>query len=170
MSGLLKSNVVVAVGTALSRITGLVRVAVFAIVVGQTALADAYNSANNSPNAIYELLLGGVLSASLVPMFTKQAEEHDDEATSAVVSVAVVVLTVVTASPSSAAPSIFRLFSFDVAEGVDAGRVPQRRHRARPHLPHPDLLLRPQRARPAPCSRHAAGSSPRRGRRCCRTW
>lgn len=73
MSGLLKSNLTVALGTALSRITGLVRVAVFAIVVGQAALADAYSSANNSPNAIYELLLGGVLSASLVPMFTKQA-------------------------------------------------------------------------------------------------
>jgi putative peptidoglycan lipid II flippase len=119
VSGLLKSNLVVAVGTALSRVTGLVRVAIFAIVVGQAALADAYNSANNSPNAIYELLLGGVLSASLVPMFTKQAEEHDDEATSVVVSVALVALTALTALAVIAAPWIFRLFSLDVASGVD---------------------------------------------------
>lgn len=121
MSGLLKSNVVVAVGTALSRVTGLFRVAVFALVVGQAALADAYNSANNSPNAIYELLLGGVLSASLVPMFTKQAEERDEEATSVVVSVAMVALTVLTVVAVVAAPSVFRLFSIDVAQGVDPG-------------------------------------------------
>ncbi|MCU1359473.1 MAG: hypothetical protein JWN99_762, partial [Ilumatobacteraceae bacterium] len=120
MSGLLKNNVVVAVGTALSRVTGLVRVAVFAIVVGQAALADAYNSANNSPNAIYELLLGGVLSASLVPMFTKQAEERDEEATSVVVSVAMVALTVLTLAAVVAAPLVFRLFSIDVAKGVNA--------------------------------------------------
>jgi putative peptidoglycan lipid II flippase len=62
---------------------------VFAIVIGQTALADAYNGANNSPNAIYELLLGGVLSASLVPLFTQHAEERDDDATSAVVTMSV---------------------------------------------------------------------------------
>lgn len=121
MSGLLKSNLVVAVGTALSRVTGLIRVAIFAIVVGQAALADAYNSANNSPNAIYELLLGGVLSASLVPMFTKQAEEQDDEATSVVVSVAMVALTVLTALAVLAAPFVFRLFSIDVAQGIDPG-------------------------------------------------
>ncbi|MGD9996773.1 MAG: murein biosynthesis integral membrane protein MurJ [Ilumatobacteraceae bacterium] len=119
MSGLFKSNVIVALGTALSRLTGLLRVAVFAIVVGQTALADAYNSANNSPNAMYELLLGGVLSASLVPMFTRQAEDDDDEATSAVVSVAALALTALTIVAVGAAPFIFHLFSIDVAQGVD---------------------------------------------------
>ena len=120
MSGLLKNNLIVAVGTALSRLTGLVRVAVFAIVMGQTALADAYNGANNSPNAVYELLLGGVLSASLVPVFTRQAEDDDRDATSAVVTVAVLALTAITIVAVAAAPLIFRLFSLDVAEGVNA--------------------------------------------------
>lgn len=119
MSSLLRSNIVVALGTALSRLTGLLRVAVFAIVIGQTALADAYNGANNSPNAIYELLLGGVLSASLVPMFTRHAEDDDEDATSAVLSVAVLVLTALTAIAVVCAPLIFHLFSIDVADGVD---------------------------------------------------
>ena len=70
--GLLRSNIVVAFGTAMSRITGLARVVVFGVVVGQTALADAYDGANNSPNSVYELLMGGVLAASLVPLFTRQ--------------------------------------------------------------------------------------------------
>jgi putative peptidoglycan lipid II flippase len=95
---------------------------VFAIVIGQTALADAYNGANNSPNAIYELLLGGVLSASLVPLFTKQAEERDDDATSAVITVSVIALTALTALAIVAAPWIFRLFSIDVADGIDPQR------------------------------------------------
>lgn len=67
MAGLIRSNLVVASGTAVSRITGLVRIVIFGMVIGQTALADAFDGANNAPNAIYELFIGGVLSASLVP-------------------------------------------------------------------------------------------------------
>ena len=63
MSGLLRSNVVVAGGTALSRVTGLLRLVVLGYVLGQTALSDAYLIANETPNVVYELLLGGVLSA-----------------------------------------------------------------------------------------------------------
>lgn len=120
MSALLRNNVVVALGTALSRLTGLARVAVFAVVMGQTALADAYNGANQTPNIVYELLLGGVLSASLVPLFTKQAERRDDGATSAVVTVAVLAMTAITIIAVAAAPLIFRLYALDVADGVDA--------------------------------------------------
>lgn len=120
MSGLVKNNVVVAVGTALSRLTGLLRVGVFAAVIGQTALSDAYNLANNSPNAVYELLLGGVLSASLVPLFTKQTEDGDDEATSAVMTIAMIALTALTLIAVIGAPVVVRLFSLNVSDGVDA--------------------------------------------------
>ena len=67
---MLRANLVVASGTALSRITGLGRVLAFAYVIGQTSLADAYKLANETPNIVYDLLLGGVLSATLVPIFT----------------------------------------------------------------------------------------------------
>lgn len=119
MSGLLKNNLIVAVGTALSRLSGLLRVAVFLYVMGQSALGDAYLTANQSPNAVYELLLGGVLSASLVPLFTKQAEDGDDDATSAVVTVAMIALTGLTVLAVIGAPVVFHLFSIDVAEGLD---------------------------------------------------
>lgn len=119
MSSLLKSNIVVAMGTALSRITGLARVVVFGVIVGQTGVADVYNSANNSPNAVYELLLGGVLSASLVPLFAKQSEDDDDEATSAIFTVSMVAVTVLTAIAVLGAPLIFGLFSNNLAAGVD---------------------------------------------------
>src|SRR5207253_10041643 len=69
VSSLLRSNVTVAAGTAVSRVTGLARVAVLGIVLSQGPVTDAYDQANGTPNMIYELLLGGVLSATLVPLF-----------------------------------------------------------------------------------------------------
>ena len=118
--GLLRSNLIVAAGTALSRITGFVRVYALAAVLGQTALADAYESANNSPNAVYELLLGGVLSASLVPLFTRHREDDDAEATSAILTTMLIVLVGLTALAILLAPLIFHLQTLDVSPAVNA--------------------------------------------------
>lgn len=119
---LLRTNVAVAAGTAVSRVTGLARVVVFGIVIGQTAVADAYDGANNSPNSIYELLIGGVFSAALVPVFTRLFHDDDDEAERAVVSTAIVTLAALTAVAVACAPFIFRLFSLNPAAGIDADR------------------------------------------------
>jgi len=116
---LLRSNAIVALGTGLSRFTGMLKVIVFGIIIGQTALADAYDGANNSPNAVYELLLGGVLSAALVPMFSRLLEDDDDEAIESVVSTAIVALTVITAVAVFFAPWVFRVFSLNPADGID---------------------------------------------------
>ena len=96
-SQLLRSNAIVALGTGLSRLTGMLRIIVFGVVIGQTALADVYDGANNSPNAVYELLLGGVLSATLVPMFTRMLENDDRESAEAVVGTSVILLAFITA-------------------------------------------------------------------------
>ena len=97
MSSLLRSNITVAAGTAASRVTGLIRVAALGVVLGQGALADAYNQANSTPNLVYELMLGGVLSATLVPLFTRLADDGDSEGAAAVASVATVFLVALTA-------------------------------------------------------------------------
>lgn len=115
-----KDTLVVALGTAMSRFTGLLRVVVFGVIIGQTALADAFDGANNSPNSIYELLVGGLLAASLVPLFTRFAEDDDEEATQVVVSTSLVVLAAATLIAVLAAPLIFRLFSLHPSELVDA--------------------------------------------------
>ncbi len=122
MSSLLRSNVTVAAGTAVSRITGLARVAVLGIVLSQGPVTDAYDQANGTPNMIYELLLGGVLSATLVPLFTRLHEDDDDEGTSAVISVGVIVLTAITLFAVAAAPLIFRMYSLLTSSEVDAGQ------------------------------------------------
>lgn len=116
---LLRNNAVVALGTGLSRFTGMLRVIVFGVVIGQTALADAYDGANNSPNAVYELLLGGVLSAALVPMFSRMLEEDDRESAEAVVGMSIVALTAITAVAVFFARQIFTAFSLNPADGID---------------------------------------------------
>lgn len=112
---LLANNLVVAGGTLVSRVTGLVRVAVFAAVVGQTALADAFDVGNNAPNVIYELLIGGALAATLVPLFTTLQRERDADGAGAVFGVSIVALVVVTLVAVFAAPLIFRVYSLDPA-------------------------------------------------------
>ena len=64
----------VAAGTLLSRVTGLLRVVVLAAAIGKASLADTYNLANITPNIVYELLVGGVLAATLVPVFVDLLE------------------------------------------------------------------------------------------------
>ena len=119
MSGLLRSNVVVASGTAISRVTGLLRIVVLGYVLGQTALTDAYLIANETPNIVYDLLLGGLLSATLVPLFSTFVEQDDDESTNVVLTVSVVLMSALTAVAVIAAPLIFGLYSVNVADGVD---------------------------------------------------
>ena len=58
---LVRSSAVVAIGTGLSRLTGFLRVGVMAYAIGAAALAEAYNLANNPPNLVYDLVLGGIL-------------------------------------------------------------------------------------------------------------
>jgi putative peptidoglycan lipid II flippase len=122
-SRLVVSNLVVATGTALSRLTGLLRVLVFASVIGQGALADAYLIGNETPNIVYELLLGGVLSATLVPLFTSFLETEDrregERATNAVITVTLAALAVLTVLAMIAAPAIFGLYSINTEGDVD---------------------------------------------------
>jgi putative peptidoglycan lipid II flippase len=112
---LVRSSAAVAMGTLLSRVTGLLRVAVLAYAVGRASLADTYNLANSTPNIVYELLLGGVLSATLVPLFVDHLERGDRRATSAVFTVALSVLIVLTAIAMLFAPLIARLYSLDTS-------------------------------------------------------
>src|SRR5204863_8312065 len=79
---LVKHSEVLSVGTALSRLTGFLRVAAMAYALGvaESRLADAYNVANTTPNAVYELALGGILASVLVPVFVQRLNKDGREA------------------------------------------------------------------------------------------
>ena len=117
-SSLLRSSGLVALGTALSRVTGFGRLAATTYAIGLGALTDTYTLANNTPNIVYELLLGGVLSATLVPVFVHHTEEDDDEGTSAVITVAAVALIAIVVAGVLTAPWIVRIYTMTAEEGV----------------------------------------------------
>ena len=83
-------------GTVLSRGTGLLRVLVLAWVLGFTPLADAFNLANTVPNMLFDIVLGGVLSATFIPVFverlTLEGERKAWKSISSVVTASLLVL------------------------------------------------------------------------------
>ena len=102
-------------GTFISRLTGLLRLVVMAAALGGRHLADAFNLANNTPNMIHDLVLGGVLAATFVPVFvervaTRTAREAE-ESISAVVTLSAVVLVVGTVLFVLAAPLIIDVYA-----------------------------------------------------------
>ena len=111
--GLVRSSAVVGIGTGLSRVTGLFRTVALTYAIGTTVVAEGYNLANTTPNIVYDLLLGGILSATLVPVFVDRFEHDDEDGVSAVVTVTVVVLVAVTVVAVLAAPLIFKLYTWD---------------------------------------------------------
>jgi putative peptidoglycan lipid II flippase len=98
----------VALGTGVSRVTGLLRIVALAWALGQTHVADAFNLANTTPNMLYDIVLGGVLSATFIPVFVDQLSNRTKEeaftSISAVLSVSMVVLVVSTVGALVLAP------------------------------------------------------------------
>jgi putative peptidoglycan lipid II flippase len=65
--------------TMLARILGLARTVVFSQAVGATCLGTAYTTANQVPNLVYELVLGGALASVMVPVLARTAERAATE-------------------------------------------------------------------------------------------
>ncbi len=65
---------VIAVITIGSRVVGLARTLTFSQTVGATCLGTAYVTANQIPNLVYELVLGGALASVMVPLLARSAE------------------------------------------------------------------------------------------------
>ncbi|HEY1321076.1 MAG TPA: lipid II flippase MurJ [Streptosporangiaceae bacterium] len=74
ISGIARGAAIIAGLTLLSRMLGLVRTLVFSQSVGATCLGTAYVTANQVPNLISELVLGGVLTGAMVPVLARSAE------------------------------------------------------------------------------------------------
>ncbi|MEO5971627.1 MAG: murein biosynthesis integral membrane protein MurJ [Bdellovibrionia bacterium] len=77
-SGVLRAAGAMGAATFLSRIMGLVREQVFAIMFGAGNMTDAYNVAFRIPNLLRDLFAEGAMSASLVPTFTRTRVEEGD--------------------------------------------------------------------------------------------
>jgi len=104
-----------AVGTLLSRITGVGRVVALTAALSGGGFADAYNLANTTPNIITDIVIGGVLAATFVPVFvaelTTRLAKDAWEAISAVVTVTCAILLGATVAFFVLAPQIIDLYT-----------------------------------------------------------
>ena len=94
-AGIARGAGVIAGITMLARIFGLVRTLVFSQTVGATCLGTAYFTANQVPNLVYELVLGGSMASVMVPVLARSAERSatDPEAKAEVSQVTSALLT-----------------------------------------------------------------------------
>jgi putative peptidoglycan lipid II flippase len=110
-----RSALATAAGTAVSRITGLLRLVVVAYALGGGRLGDAFNLANNTPNMIHDLVLGGILAATFVPVFVDRlarvSAEQAERSIAAVITASVVLLVVATVVFELAAPAIIDAYT-----------------------------------------------------------
>lgn len=74
---LFRASGLMAIGTILSRITGFFRAILGVAVLGTALLADTYNVANTMPNILYNLLVGGALTAIFVPQLVRSFADED---------------------------------------------------------------------------------------------
>ena len=74
---LFRASSVMAVGTIISRITGFIGGVIMIATLGTALLADAFNVANTMPNILYNLLVGGALTAIFVPQLVRAFDDAD---------------------------------------------------------------------------------------------
>src|SRR5207247_10456865 len=77
-AGIARGAAVIAGLTVLSRILGLVRTLVFSQRVGASCLGTAYITANQVPNLVYDLVVGGALTSAMIPVLARSAGRAAD--------------------------------------------------------------------------------------------
>jgi putative peptidoglycan lipid II flippase len=108
--GIAQAATIIAAGGIASRVLGLLREQIIAFLFGASGLVSAFGVASIVPKMIYDLLIGGMLSAALVPVFTQIAEEEGRPALwalfSRVISLVALVLAVIVLLLEILAPQV----------------------------------------------------------------
>ena len=78
-AGIARGAILIAGLTIAGRILGLGRTLVFSQSIGASCLGTAYITANQVPNLVYELVLGGALTSAMVPVLARSAERAGAE-------------------------------------------------------------------------------------------
>jgi putative peptidoglycan lipid II flippase len=116
--GIARGAAVVASLTILSRLLGLVRTLVFSQTIGASCLGTAYVTANQVPDLLYQLVLGGALTSAMVPVLARSAERSASDPaekvrvgqiTSALLTWSVIILVPLTLGLAAAAGPIASL-------------------------------------------------------------
>jgi len=111
--GLGRATAVMASGTMVSRVLGLVRMMLLLSVIGYALGGDAFQVANTLPNQIYLILAGGVLNAILVPQIVKASKNADggSDFINRLLTLCFLLLGVSTLVMTAATPLLVRIFA-----------------------------------------------------------
>ena len=107
--GLARSAGILALGNLASRVLGLLREIVIAALFGASGSVSAFRVAAQVPTLLYDFLIGGMLSAALVPVLSDYARRSRSEfaaVVSALLSVFAVVLAVLVLLLEATAPGV----------------------------------------------------------------
>lgn len=107
-----RNSLIMASGTAASRVTGQIRTILLAAALGTTGLAaNAYQAGSMIPQSVFTLVSGGVFNAVLVPQIVRTLKEKDaQERLNRLITLAIVILFAVTAIMGLATPLLTRLY------------------------------------------------------------
>lgn len=112
--GLGRSSGVMAVGTAVSRVTGFARSVAIVAALGLMLRGDAFSLANTIPNNLYILVAGGALNAVFIPQLVRAMSRDDDGGVlfaQRLLTMVVSALLIVSVLTIVAAPELVRLFA-----------------------------------------------------------
>jgi putative peptidoglycan lipid II flippase len=87
----------VAAGIFLSRLTGFIRLKIFALYLGNSDAAGVFTAAYRIPNFLQNLFGEGVLSASFIPVYARLLAEEDEETAGRVAGIIASLLALVVA-------------------------------------------------------------------------
>ncbi|MFE0137805.1 murein biosynthesis integral membrane protein MurJ [Streptomyces sp. NPDC059037] len=119
----MRSSLLMAAGTVVSRATGLIRLVLQGAALGTGLLATTYNQANTVPTSLYFLFIGGALNSVLVPQLVRARIEQPDGGRAfeqRLVTLVLCVLGVGTALAVWAAPQIISLYQSDTPDNHTA--------------------------------------------------
>ena len=110
---LFRASGIMALGTIISRVTGFIRGILIVAVLGTALLADTYNVANTMPNILYNLLVGGALTAIFIPQLVRSFEHEDggDDFASRLITTISLILFVLVSLGMFFAPALVRLYA-----------------------------------------------------------
>ncbi|MFI9596800.1 murein biosynthesis integral membrane protein MurJ [Nonomuraea sp. NPDC052265] len=111
--------------TVLARVAGFVKQYAFAQTVGTNCLSTAYMTANQIPNIVFEVVVGGALAGMVVPVLAGSAasRERTGHISSALLTWVVVVLVPLGALTALFARPVIGLFLGEAVNGCDTAHL-----------------------------------------------
>ena len=117
-ASVMRSSALMAAGTLVSRILGMIRAAILTVILTTGLTGDAFGVANTLPNNLYILIAGGALNAVLVPQISRAMKQGaaGREYVDRLLSASLLLLGIASVVVTAAAPVLVWLYGRNLGE------------------------------------------------------